>query len=550
MSPGGNRCVAVAVLTGLIASAVASGQSVYGARSLEQAGLVDAAWAEYRAVLENDARDLDAYEGFVRLGLQLEQADTVLAVSARLRRAVPESPEYEFGYVAGLLATRRRVEALAVARRAAEKWPARRKSLAEVLERGGELGEATRYLRQLADRSHDPLEYGPMLVELYERQNQPIAAAREVAAIVNARPAKLGEYLPKLALYAVRADVRHLLSELGSIADAAVRARAQAEVLVTAGRASEAVKGLRQVLGQQGLYALGREWESTGRRDAALAVYRELAIFADQARVLRELGRTDEARAALVRDSGPGATLELAELQREQRDFHGAVASYERVLARRPYDEPALFGSAAAQLGLGRLTEARMAVARARTTSDRLLLLLARLHFFAGEFDSLRAVVADLTRRFPRSPLVNDGLELTALALVGEDATRLARVMLAYEIGDDVNGRRDAKELANGSGLAAEYAWLLQARFDRRDGRPDIALARLDSLAARFPRGELPAKAKFEQALILRDDLRDEKRYRRALEELVVRYPASAYAPVARGFLSEQAAPVLPGSMR
>jgi hypothetical protein len=199
-----------------------------------------------------------------------------------------------------------------------------------------------------------------------------------------------------------------------------------------------------------------------------------------------------------------------------------------------------LFGLAQAQLAQGQLDKARATTRRAGQPTDRLLFLGAKSFFLAGEFDSCRQVVAQLVSSFPSGLVANDALELAVASGTGERAGELARAMLDYETGADEAGLGRARALSQGDDAAAEQACLLAARFLRRLGKPKDALALLDEGAGRLGRGYLPPRALLEQALVYREDLGDENRYRETLERLIVECPGSPLVPLARDRLASQ----------
>ena len=156
--------------------------------------------------------------------------------------------------------------------------------------------------------------------------------------------------------------------------------------------------------------------------------------------------------------------------------------------------------------------------------------------------------MAQLVKQFPRSRLVNDGLELAVLTGSGDRAKELARLMLEYETG--VSDTSKARALALGDDPVAEQAWFLLARFLRREHKPKEALAALDRYRLRFGGSSLAPRARLEQAALYLDDLKDEAKYRETLEQLIVEYPGSAYVPIARNLLAEATKPVAPGGVR
>jgi tetratricopeptide (TPR) repeat protein len=531
-----------------MSAGVAHAQSYTSGLILEQAGQLDRAFDEYRLTLNKNPQDQPAYEGFVRLAEQLKRYDTLVAVSRRLAKQYPDVSNYSQGLVGGLLSMKRTADARAEGRRAAGKWPDRLTVLAEVFARHQDYASAIEYYEQARKRGGDALSIADRLVDLYERAGQPGPATREMVLILNISPRMFDGYRQKLSAIAVRGGAG-ITGELEKVQDLVVRARAEAVVYLATKKEAEAVRVLKPVLTVQEFYRFARECEVQGALRAALAVYQEQKAHADAARVLRLMGRIKEAQTELALDSGIGAQFELGELYRDQGDYGRAAESYQRVLSRQPNHEPAAFGLASALLGLGR-TEPARAAARGKSilSSDRLLFVVARTFFYEGQFDSAGAYVAELVKRFPQSKLVNDGLELAVMTGSGDRAKELARLMLAYETGDGDTAK--VRALAEGDDPVAEQAHFLLARFLSREHKPKDALAVLDRYRQRFGNSALAPKARLEQAELYLDDLKDEAKYREALEQLIVEYPGSAYVPIARSLLAEAEKPVAPEGIR
>ncbi len=547
LCPSVRLCV-FGVLVVILGSA--SGQSTSGAMTLEQAGQLEQAWDEYRAVLARSPADFTAYDGFRRLSAGLGRFDSLLAVSTRLAEASPDNVQFRLGAIEARFGLKQRGAALAECRQAAARSPGSVALLADLLQRYRENSEAISLLVQERARGRDPLLNADRLVGLYEAERRYGDATREIVLIANARPDALVGFLPRIRDYTRAAGAAAVLGELGRLADPWYRARAEAEVLLGAGREREAVVRAKQGLDRDGLYGFAHEAEEAGALAAALALYQEQGLLADQARVLRKLGRNADALAALVRDQSPEAKFERAELLRlENRDFVQAAAGYEEVLKRRPGDEPAAYGLAASRLALGRPAEARAAARGSNRPTDRLLLLGARAWLYEFEFDSCRQAVAQLAARFPQSPLLNDALELGILAAGGETQRELVTAMQELETGRAAQASVRAAKLAEGTDETAEQALLFLAEAWRRQEQPGKALAALDDFARRFPQSPRRPRGLFIKADVLLRDLKDENLYRRTLEELAEQFPGSAYAPVARSLLDQARQPV-PGGVR
>jgi len=533
---------------------VAAAQNLRTAQILEQAGQLEQAFVEYRLAVSANPGDLSSFQGLVRLSGRLGRYDTLEAVSLRLAKVKPEQSDFALGAVEAQFGLKRPAEALAALRRAAKTWPARVPDLADIAARWREYGEAASLLQQARAATHDDRAYAERLIDVYGRHGQFIPATREIVAILNRQPEALGAYAQKLSAYAGKADTRALISELDRISAPEVRVRAQATVYLALGKDAEAVRTLKPVLGDQEMYQLARELETEGEPAAALLIYEQQQAHADAARMLRRLGRDKEALAELALDSGAGAQFELAELYRAQHDYRAAADAYDRVLKRQPNHEPALFGLASVQVGTGNLAQARATTRRISRPTDRVLLLLAEAFFYDGMFDSAQTQIQALVRQYPRSILVNDGLEFAVLIVESsndESSLReLGRAMLDCETGAFAAGADLAGKLAQGSGAIAERAALLRAQIYRRAGKPKDALAALEEFPRKFAGSPLRARARLEQAYLLRDDLKDESKFRETLEGLVLEYPGSAYVPFARSLLAESARPISPTDIR
>ena len=534
----------------LLLAALAAGQSVGVARMMEQAGQLDRALDEYRLVLERQPHDVGAYDGFRRVSVQLGQYDSLAAVSARLRGQMPNQVRYVLGEAEALFGLGRRKDALALCREAAGKWPNQVMMVVELLERSAEMSEAVALLVQQRESQGSHHLYGERLIDLYEKQGRYPEATREMVVLVNTNARLLGQYLPRLQEYGRKARTRRVLAELANLDDGWVEARARAEVLLGAGKEADALASARRAMGKDELYGFAHEAEEAGALNAALAVYQEQGLYPDQARVLRRMGRNAEALQVLGQDESPAGRFELAQLHRlELGDFGTAARYYGDVLKRRPGDANALYGLAASYVGMGELSKARETLGRVTRPADSTSMLMVRVLFYLGELDTCRAQALSLAQRTPNSMLVNDALELALLCGAGERATELGDAMMELEQGRSEVALAQARGLSSGEDVVAEHAWFLAAEASVASGRPKDALVELDSFVVRFDASPRRARARFRQAALLRDVLKDENAFRRKLEELVVDFPGSAYAPVARALLEEANRPVLPGEV-
>ncbi|MEO0070597.1 MAG: tetratricopeptide repeat protein [candidate division WOR-3 bacterium] len=535
-------------------------QGTYQAQLLERSGQFEQALTAYQQVLLHSPQDPLALAGFIRMCRQLKRFDSLLVILSRLEKEKGERPELTLGIIEGLLGVKRRTEALTRARAFTQKHQEKIMELIEVLKQNGEIAGAAALLEEavkLADSSSPPLpgrvriDYWERLIELYEIQGNTVRATQKIVEIANSQPELLPRYLERLKSYAKGTEGARVVNELGKITDKRSKARAQAEVYLALGEEVQAVKVAKEAFSPQELMLFADECEKKGALRAALTIYEEQGAKTYAARILRQLGRLQEALAILQGDSSPMAIFETAELYRlERRDFTKAADFYSRVLRSRPQDPAVLMGLTSSLIGLKQLDSARQVIEKIRRMDDRALFLLIKILFYQGKFDSIPRVVKELSHRFPQSPLVNDGLELGLLSMSGERAKSFALAMLEYEAGKVSEGIKRTKELTQGEDIVAQQAFFLLSRLLFQEGKYQAALAVLDSFLVRFPTSELAAKAKLRQAEIYRDGLNDEARFRAVLEQLLVDFPGSPYLPIARNMLQSALREVKPGEMR
>ncbi|MEO0005072.1 MAG: tetratricopeptide repeat protein [candidate division WOR-3 bacterium] len=525
-------------------------QEAYRGQVLEQAGQFEEAFAVYRSVLENSPKDRQALLGFIRVCRHLERYDSLLTVLRQLEGKGERSFELGLGIVEALLKTRRRQEGLTRAQALLQSSPERVLEIAQVLTEGGEPNVAAQYLEGALKTSGFRMDYADFLIGLYEETGRLPEAAGIISDIVNKDERHLQRLLERLSGYGRQANYPRVIKELGKIKDPKLRARAQAAVYLGAGEEMAAVRVVQTVLSEQELYLFAQDCEQDGALNAALTVYSQQNAWADCARVLRLMGRVEEALRFLERDTTPAGVLELAEIARiEQRDFKKALTAYQKVLRHRPKDRAALYGLARALIGLKHLDSAAK-VLKAITPPDTLtLFLLAQVYFYQGEFDSVPRAATELNKRFPNSRLVNDGLRLALLTYAGERAKKLSAAMLDYEAQNDQEGIKTTRELTQGKDLVSQEAYSLLARFYSRQKKYKQALAVIDTFLIQFPKGELAPKIRLQQAEIYRDGLKDEAHFRLTLERLILDFPGSPYVPIARNLLQGTPA-VKPGEVR
>lgn len=541
----------IVILLVLFLSGATFAQDVFKGQLLEQAGQFEQAWQVYKTALEKNPQDQQALLGVIRVCRQLKMFDSLLVILQGLEKKTPENPDLILGKVEALLELKRKRAGREQAREFSQKWSGRLMDLVETFLRVGEKDLAAQYLEEVLTRRGFRVNYAEKLVEIYEGQGKFILAAEKLVEVVNHEPHRFNKFLDRLSTYGKGTAVKGVLRALNKLEDSQNRLRAQAEVMLGAGNQMGAAQIVQRVLNLNEKEQCARRWEKRGSLDGALAIYQESGLYADAARVLRKLGRFDEALALLARDTSAAARFEYGEFLRlEKGDFASAAKAYSDALRKRPQDNAALYGLAAAMVGLRNLDSARKVLAKISSPDDEALFLQAKIFFYQGKFDSAGGLVREINARFPQSLLVNDALELALLALNGERALELATAMLDFETGARGKSLERTRGLTRENDAVAQHAFVFLAKIFFREGRYREALAVLDTFLMRFPQDELVPRVIFEQAEIYRQGLKDERRFRETVERLMIEFPGSPYTPLARNLLEKTTGALEPGQVR
>lgn len=541
----------IVILLVSLLSVATFAQDVFKGQMLEQAGQFEQALKVYKTVLEKNPQDQQALLGVIRTCRQLKMFESLLVILQGIEKKMPENPDFVLGKVEALLELKRKRAGLEQAREFSQKWPARAMDLVETFLRSGEKDLAVQYLEEVLTRRGFRVNYAEKLVELYESQGKFILAAEKLVEIVNHEPQRFNKFLDRLSTYGKSTVVKGVLRALNNLEDSQNRLRAQAEVMLGAGDEMRAVRIVQRGLNSDEKEEFARRWEKKGALRAALAIYQESGLYADAARVLRKFGRFDEALALLARDTSIAARFEYGEFVRlEKGDFASATKAYSDVLRKSPQDNAALYGLAAAMVGLRNLDSARKVLSKISSPDDEALFLQAKIFFYQGKFDSAGVAVRVITTRYPQSLLVNDALELAMVSLSGERALDLATAMLDLETGVGEKSLERTRSLTRENDAVAQHAFVFCSKILFQNERYQEALAVLDTFLMRFPQDELVSKVLFEQAEIYRQGLKDERRFRETVERLMIEFPGSPYTPLARNLLQKTSGVFEPGVVR
>jgi len=519
-------------------------QDLNQAQLLEQGGQFETAFKLYQHELLKNPDQAAALNGLIRTARELNRYDSLLNILQEIKPRARKGDLIEEGIIEALFGLRRRSEAISRLELLLRSRPDRLIPVVDLLTRVKEFQLAIRYLEPAVNRSFS-YELAPRLINLYESTGKLPQACALIARIANNSDDNnvaryLQQFLPHLRTWGKQSGVNQLIAELEKIKNPILRTQTQTQVLLGAGRETDAARLLlnraqSREISEPELFQFARDCELNRYYSAALAIYQFLGLAPDIARVLRRQGKIAAALAILKSDTSPAAIFEYAEIARlEQNDFARAAAAYSRFLKMRPDDPNGLYGLAAALVGLKQIDSARNILNRIDPPDDRTTYLKAKSFLYQNKFDSLSITISEFSRRFPESPLFNDILELGILTLLNQKLNLFAQIMLHLDAGDYEIAMRQADSLATEDALVAQQALLLKSEIFLRERQYLRATAVLESLFVRFPQGELTPAALFRQAEIYREILHDSQKFRRTAEQLIENFPGYPLAPVIR----------------
>ena len=519
-------------------------QDLNQAQRHEARGQLALAKAIYEAYLTNKPFNPSVYNSYYRVSFGLKNYQEFLTFSKDLLKNNPQSPELLVSIGEAYLKLDKKKEGLNYLQQSFSLAPDLVGRISTVLSQEKMFKDGIRFILDYRKLKKRVTGYEPMLIDLYEADDDYQKATYEITEFLNANPAHLPQYESKLRYYLTKTNPSIIFRELNRLTNKELRVRLLSKLYLSQNRYPEAVAEIKTLGSETELYGFARFTENQEQYPVAAELYQELGRGSDQARVLRKMGKVVEATEVLKQVSGIEARFELAELQRiELKDNQSAKENYLLVIKQKPTDQ-AYYGLVASLMSLGQLGEAKKYLAKIGRMTDQSLFTISQIYFYEGQFDSCKYYISELSKNFPASPLLNDVLEIgVLLAEGGANPTDFALASFNYALNQYDEGIKLAKKLINQSDKIAEYSFLLLAKLYLAKKEPNLALSALQELKTKFPNSRLLPKAKFEQAKIYSDKLNDGVKYQQTLEELIVEYPSSPYSSIARNLISKAQKP-------
>jgi len=470
------------------------------------------------------------YESYKNLAFQSGEVEKFLKFSHKLLVLNPENPEIITGIAEGDFRLGEKSEGMKYLESLFKKQPEEVRRIGPLLRRWGMEREAIRFYERYRKRRKESCAYAFEIASISEDLGDYKRATLEMIKLLNKSDNPY--YERTLVSYISKVDPDFIIKKAKGIKRERTRSKVLARLYLSLQRYEDVEKELKKIP-QRELSEFARiAWEEKAYPLAA-SLYGRLGDCINQARALERAGRVEEAIKALERDDSPAGIMERARLYLSAHNFEKASHLYERVKG----NPQAIYGLTKAYIGMGELDKAEELLRGIREPTDKTLFWLFKINLFKKNFDSAQTYINRLAIRYPESPLLNDALEYGVLiSMRPRHLGEYIQAMLLYEIGEYEKGIEILRKIISSNGELSTNAYLLLAQFYKAEDRPSLSISAYKELKERFPKSPLLPKALLEEALLYRD-LKNEKRYRETLRELVLNYPTSPQAPIARELL-------------
>lgn len=385
------------------------------------------------------------------------------------------------------------------------------------------------YVEMERERTGNPTLHARLMVEHYLAESRERKALDELAGAVSAGadPGVFKRYTEALSRELGKDKI---LDALGKTSP-----RLRFQMALEVGDKAEVGKTIEDTGDSTTLLMMGRMCEEKGYLDQALTAFQKAGSDADAARVLVLTDKKDQARNILEGNKSRRGREELAFLLSSSVDSYGEAIEVLEGLERDYGNQPEWTVPKAALMFLcGNGKEARQELAGIGLDSS-VVFLKGILAASQGNVDSMKRLVDISLLRFPGNSYENDLLLLYGIVLTKTgEMKRYARALAAYHWGDANKAYREAETLAEENPELADEALLLAAESLVKLGRYQEASERYQRLADEYHQSPLSPRARFEQALLLRDKLGRQEKAKGMLKNLILKEPTSLYADLAR----------------
>lgn len=479
------------------------------------------------------------YEHYKALALQSGEAKNFCEFSHKLLALNPENPEIIMGLAEGNFRLGERDKGMKYLENLFKKWPEEIRKIGPLLRRYGMEEEAIVFYERYRKKRKDDYAYAFEIASISEDLGDYKRATLEIIKLLNKSDDPY--YERTLTGYISKVDPNFIIKKAKGIKGKRTRSRVLARLYLSLHRYKDAEKELKGNTPRE-LSEFARIAFEEEAYELAASLYGRLGDYINQARVLEKTGRVEEAIKVLESNNSSPAIMERARLYLAIHNFKRASELYKRIKGT----PQAIYGLTKAYIGMGDFDKAEKLLKGIKEPTDKTLFWLFKINLFKRNFDSARIYINKLAFRYPASPLLNDALEYgVIISIRPQYLDEYIQAMLLYETGNYEKGEEILKKIMSSNGELSDDAYLLLAKFYKAEDKPTLSISAYRELKEKFPKSHLLPRALLEEAQLYKS-LKDEERYKQTLRELVLDYPTSTQAPIARELLESLGKPPMP----
>jgi outer membrane protein assembly factor BamD (BamD/ComL family) len=493
----------------------------------------------YEELFATGPYTIGVYIAYKQLCLQTQDYGGLIRSSEKLIERYPGEPEPYFGLAEGCFLSNKKTQGLEVLSKLFKRDPEMTLRIGYTLERFEYWQEAIGFYERYRRLKKSDAYFSEELIRVYQFARNFPGAAAEIVRCIDRTPGSAPRYERVLASFLTDTDPKVIINEVKKMKSETDRARILARLYLRLKQYGAAAKEFKKSGSKNELTEFARLCVEAGAYEPAEEIYRKLNLRFEQAQCLRKLGKFSEAAAVVSKDRSLPSQLERAGIYLDElKNPKAAEEVYQAILHDEPGCQAAQSGLVETLVELGELKQAHDFLLRVSGKTDWAFFYKIEIGFFNGEFDSIPAYALELSQQFPESPLVNDGLELALLAKESDaNLTDYARALFDCKSSRYDDGIAILKKIITQNSRLADDSYLLMARCFRGEKEPALALASLQELGKKFPQSPVLPRMRLEQAVIYQEDLKDLKFAKKTLEDLIVDYPDSPQACIARNLL-------------
>lgn len=468
--------------------------------------------------------DDNTYSRYLYYCRQQNAGDRLADNSTRWLEAHPDNQMLRFGQAEAHLMIDQDRTAITGFRELYEEYPHWGSEIIFTLAELGS-GELVWFVERERENTGNPSLHAEMLLELYMGQGNDRKALGELEKLLAA-----GHDIQSL-----EHQIDVLSQRLG--ADRVMRVLENASPVIgfkkalETGDVEEMSRTLHSTRDSIELVSMANLARDRGFYETAAQAYQRTGDDASTARMLLKLDRDEEVRELF--GNSRNDTEQLAYLLSESRDYYSEALGLLEELESRYGVQP---GWRVRITALSLLTGNDASTQLDAIASDSSVVFMRGiLAAHTGQVDSVKRYVERMLVGYPANSYENDLLLLYEMVLTegaGIDAYCLA--LIAYHWGDARDALERCERTANEYPDLGDETLILAGMSSERLGQWQDAEASYRKVADEFSGSPLACRARFRQALLLRDRLGEPEEARHLFENLILTNPTSLYADLAR----------------